>query len=81
MRRVGPDFFIHSGDTIYADGPMADSVTLPDGTTWRNAHLDAVPSKRKVAETLDEFRGAHLYNFMDENVRRFASEDARRSNG
>ena len=22
MRRVRPDFFIHSGDTIYADGPM-----------------------------------------------------------
>ncbi len=24
MRQVRPDFFIHSGDTIYADGPMVE---------------------------------------------------------
>src|SRR3569833_4766881 len=25
MRRIEPDFFIHSGDTIYADGPITSS--------------------------------------------------------
>jgi len=30
-----------------------------------------VPEKAKVAETLDEFRAAHKYNFLDDNVRAF----------
>lgn len=33
MRRLRPDFFIHSGDCIYADGPIQESVTLPDGSS------------------------------------------------
>jgi alkaline phosphatase D len=74
MRRAEPDFFIHNGDTIYADGPLADEVKLADGTIWRNAFLDDVPAKRKVAETLDEFRGNHLYNLFDDNMRRFSAE-------
>src|SRR6185436_4469207 len=74
MRQTRPDFFIHSGDNIYADGPMRESVTLPDGSLWRNAHLDEVPAKLKVAETLDEFRGNYLYNLMDDNLRRFNAE-------
>jgi alkaline phosphatase D len=41
---------------------------------WRNAFLDQVPAKLKVAETLDEYRGNYLYNLYDENLRRFASE-------
>jgi alkaline phosphatase D len=69
-----PDFFIHSGDNIYADGPMAPSVTLADGTVWRNAFLDEVPAKLKVAETLDEYRGNYLYNLCDANVRAFNAE-------
>jgi alkaline phosphatase D len=36
MRREAPDFFIHSGDTIYADNPLKAEVPLPDGTVWRN---------------------------------------------
>jgi len=32
------------------------------------------PGKAKVAETLDEFRAAHKYNFMDEHVRAFNAE-------
>ena len=62
-----PDFFIHSGDTIYADGPMEDEVALPDGGTWRNVVL--TPEKRKVAETLDEYRGQWKYNMLDEHLR------------
>ena len=33
-----------------------------------------IPEKAKVAETLDEFRAAHKYNFLDENVRAFNAE-------
>ncbi len=61
-----PDFFIHSGDTVYADGPMTDTVDLPDGTQWVNAVL--IDEKRKVAETLAEFRGQWKYNLMDRHV-------------
>ena len=71
MRRRRPDFFLHSGDTIYADGPIAPEVTLPDGTVWRNVTTE---EKSKVAETLAEFRGNHRYNLSDDNVRRFNAE-------
>ncbi|MDB5972944.1 MAG: alkaline phosphatase [Hydrocarboniphaga sp.] len=74
MRAVDPDFFLHSGDTIYADGVMAETVALPDGGTWRNAFLDVVPEKTKVAETLQEYHRAYLYNLYDDNVRRFNSQ-------
>lgn len=74
MRLVQPDFFLHSGDTIYADGPMTPTVALPDGGVWVNAYLDEVPEKLKVAETLQEYRRNHLYNLYDENLRRFAAE-------
>ncbi|HEY6986290.1 MAG TPA: PhoD-like phosphatase N-terminal domain-containing protein, partial [Rhodanobacteraceae bacterium] len=36
MRRVHPDFFIHSGDTIYADGVIPAEVKLEDGAMWKN---------------------------------------------
>ena len=62
-----PDFFIHSGDTVYADGPLEESVELPDGGTWRNTVI--IPEKRKVAETLDEYRGQWKYNLLDEHLR------------
>ncbi|MFM8395046.1 MAG: alkaline phosphatase D family protein, partial [Acidobacteriota bacterium] len=53
MRRLSPDFFIHSGDTIYADNVILPEVTLEDGRQWKNL---TTPAKSKVAETLDEFR-------------------------
>jgi alkaline phosphatase D len=68
MRRAEPDFFVHSGDTIYADNPLLPEVKLDDGSVWKNL---VTPAKSKVAETLDEFRGNFLYNLGDENVRRF----------
>ena len=71
MRQVKPDFFLHSGDTIYADGPLKESVTQHDGSLWRNI---VTPAKSKVAETLDEYRGQYAYNLMDENLRRFNAE-------
>ncbi|MEK0083818.1 alkaline phosphatase D family protein [Benzoatithermus flavus] len=71
MRAVEPDFFIHSGDTVYADGPIFPEVRLPDGSVWKNLVTEA---KAKPAETLAEFRGNHAYNLLDENVRRFNAE-------
>ncbi|MDE4132259.1 alkaline phosphatase D family protein [Phaeobacter sp. QD34_3] len=67
MAQHRPDFFIHSGDTIYADGPMKDEVEKDGKLIWKNATL--IEEKRKVAETLDEFRGQWKYNMMDEHVR------------
>ncbi|HKK31724.1 MAG TPA: alkaline phosphatase D family protein [Alphaproteobacteria bacterium] len=61
-----PDFFINSGDCIYADGPMKAEVELNDGTVWKNVLIE---EKTKVAETLDEFRGNYKYNLMDANYR------------
>jgi alkaline phosphatase D len=75
MRQVHPDFFIHSGDTIYADAPMIERVTDSTGNLiWTNAFLDEVPEKLKVAETLHEYRRNHLYNRYDANIQRFSAE-------
>jgi alkaline phosphatase D len=71
MRRFEPDFFIHSGDQIYADGPIQAEVTLDDGTVWKNVTTAA---KSKVAQSLDDFRGAFAYNLLDANKRRFCAE-------
>ena len=73
MRLARPDVFVHLGDTIYADNPIVPEVALDDGTVWRNI---VTPAKSKVAETLDEFRGNHLYNRLDSRLRRFESEVA-----
>lgn len=71
MRRAQPDFFIHSGDAIYADNLIVPEVKLDDGSVWKNL---TAPEKSKVAETLDEFRGNYRYNLMDEPLRRFNAE-------
>ncbi len=71
MRQRQPQFFIHSGDTIYADGPIAASVVAEGGRVWNNL---VTPEVAKVAETLDEFRGRYRYNLLDEPLRRFNAE-------
>ena len=73
MRQRSPLFFVHSGDNIYADGPIAESVVAEGGQIWNNL---VTPQVAKVAETLDEFRGRYRYNLMDENLRRFNAEVA-----
>jgi alkaline phosphatase D len=73
MADAHPDLFVHVGDTIYADAPLAPEVKLDDGTIWKNI---ITPAKSKVAETLDDFRGNHLYNRLDEYYRRFSAEVA-----
>jgi len=69
MRAADPDLFLNVGDTIYADQPLRETVTLEDGSLWRNLLTSA---KAKVAETLEEFRGCHLYNRLDDHYRRFS---------
>src|SRR5262245_9910285 len=71
VRRDQPDFFVHCGDTIYADGPIAAEVKLPGDAVWKNLVTEEVS---KVAESLKEFRGRYAYNLMDDNVRRLAAE-------
>jgi alkaline phosphatase D len=73
MRQRSPLFFVHSGDNIYADGPISESVVAEGGQIWHNI---VTPQVAKVAETLDEFRGRYRYNLLDENVRRFNAEVA-----
>jgi alkaline phosphatase D len=63
-----PDFFLHSGDTIYADGVIKPQVKLADGSTWANL---ITPAKSKPAQELADFRGAFAYNLLAESVRRF----------
>lgn len=71
MRKVEPQFFIHSGDNIYADGIIKESVTAENGQIWTNI---VTPEVSKVAETQKEFRGRYKYNLLDANVRRFNAE-------
>jgi alkaline phosphatase D len=71
MRAAQPDVFVHCGDTVYADQPLAAEVKLDDGTVWKNVVTEA---KTKVAETLDEFRGNYQYNLLDDHMRRFNAE-------
>ncbi|MFI2214075.1 alkaline phosphatase D family protein [Streptomyces sp. NPDC020141] len=71
MRRLAPDFFLCSGDSIYADGVIEPRVTLPDGRIWRNVTTE---EKSRVAQTLQDFRGNFRYNLLDEHARRFNSE-------
>lgn len=64
------DFFIHSGDTIYADGPIKAEQDHAGGV-WKNTVL--IPQVQKVAETLDEYRGRYKYNQMDRHVQAFCA--------
>ncbi len=68
MADTKPDFFLCSGDWVYADGPLTETVALPDGTVWKNVMTE---EKAKVAETLAEYRGQFRYNLMDANLRAF----------
>lgn len=66
-----PDFFIHSGDSIYADCPIERELKLPGGDTWRNVVTE---EKSEVARTLAQFRGNYKYNLLDEHQRAFNAE-------
>jgi alkaline phosphatase D len=71
MGALDPDFFLCSGDNIYADGPISATAALPDGSLYRNVTTE---EKSKVAETLAEFRGNFRYNLLDDALRRFNAQ-------
>ena len=66
-----PDFFIHSGDHIYADCPVPTELKLPNGETWRNIVTE---EKSAVAHSLAQFRGNYKYNLLDDNLRAFNAQ-------
>jgi alkaline phosphatase D len=68
MLKTRPDFFIHSGDSIYADCPLTARLALPNGEIWSNIVTE---EKSKAAETLSEFRGNYKYNLLDGNILAF----------
>ena len=71
MLNQKPDFFVHSGDQIYADGPIEETVVLDDGSIWRNELIEA---KTRVAESTQDFRENFYYNYLDDHLRRFHAE-------
>jgi alkaline phosphatase D len=66
-----PDFFIHSGDHIYADCPVPAELKLPNGEIWRNIVTE---EKSTVAHSLAQFRGNYKYNLLDDNLRAFNAQ-------
>jgi alkaline phosphatase D len=71
MLRARPDFFIHSGDHIYADDPFPAERKLPNGEIWKNIVTE---EKSRIAQTLADFRGCYKYNLIDRNLRAFNAE-------
>ena len=71
MLENGPDFFIHSGDHIYADCPIPSELTLPNGEIWRNVVTE---EKSAVAHSLAQYRGNYKYNLLDGNLRAFNAQ-------
>lgn len=70
MAKHKPDFFVHSGDQIYADDPLQPTIDLDDGSTWTNLVTEG---KSHVAETTQDFRENYYYNYLDEHYRHFYS--------
>ncbi|MFO1066790.1 MAG: alkaline phosphatase D family protein [Pirellulales bacterium] len=71
IRKLQPDFFVNSGDVIYADNPIESELKLDDGSLWKNVTIEG---KHKVAETLEEFRTNYRYNLMDSHLRSMNAE-------
>jgi alkaline phosphatase D len=71
MGKCRPDFFIHSGDQIYADCPIPAERTLPNGEIWKSIVTE---EKSRVAQTLADFRGNYKYNLIDRNLRAFNAD-------
>ncbi|MFJ9903555.1 alkaline phosphatase D family protein [Streptomyces sp. NPDC101152] len=71
MAKVDPDFFLCSGDNIYADGPVSATAALPDGGVYRSVTTE---EKSHVATTLADYRGNFRYNLLDAALRRFNAQ-------
>jgi alkaline phosphatase D len=71
MLHSRPDFFVHCGDSIYADCTVPPQQQLPNGETWRNIVTE---EKSRVATTVADYRGNYKYNLLDANLRAFNAE-------
>ncbi len=71
MRNSQPDFFIHSGDSIYADCPIERELKLPNGEIWKNIVTE---EKSRIATSVADYRGNYKYNLLDAHMRRFNAE-------
>ncbi len=71
MLKSRPDFFIHSGDNIYADCPIPAALKLSNGELWRNIVTE---EKSRAAQSLADYRGNYKYNLLDANLRQFNAE-------
>ena len=71
MLKENPHFFLHSGDSIYADVPVSPIKKMDNGETWHNL---TIPEKRSPAATLKDFHGNYRYNFLDEHYRKFFAQ-------
>jgi alkaline phosphatase D len=65
------DFFVHCGDNIYADHPLATEVPDEAGKPWRNV---VTAAKSHVAQTLEDFHGNYRYNWLDDEFGKFCAE-------
>ncbi len=68
LKEADPDFFVHVGDSIYADDPVPPRLQLDDGTWWVNL---TSPGKSKPAQTLPDFLANYDYNWLDPHYREF----------
>jgi alkaline phosphatase D len=68
-----PDFFINTGDNIYADIPIQSTIRLDENRVWNNIITE---EKSHIAQTLADFRGNYRYNLLDDNYRRFIASTA-----
>ena len=71
MRQRDLDFFVHLGDTVYADHPLQHRVDDERGRSWNNV---VTPAKTRVAESIDDYRGNYRYNWLDPHFTRFCEQ-------
>ena len=70
MLHSRPDFFVHCGDSIYADCTIPAQQKLPNGEIWRNI----VTEEKKNSHNARQYRGNYKYNLLDANLRAFNAE-------
>jgi len=67
-RKYSPNFFLFTGDTIYADAKIPEVATLMDGTKRTNLPHDV------ICKTIDQFRDRYKYQLEDPSYARFLSQ-------
>ena len=71
MRRARPDFFIHTGDTIYADSPVPPEIDCP---TARCGRTSSRRRSRRSPKRSTSFEAITPTTCSTSNVRRFNAE-------